>query len=139
MAEQNAQERGPSRSKPAVGRRRRANARGGRPHRHEVKVTAEEESRLTELAAEQGVTVPRLLVESAMSGERGETPSERRELITELFAVHRSVAGVANNVNQIARKLHTTDELAVETRQVLRAALATMAGIDAVIDRLAMS
>lgn len=139
MAEQNGQERSPSRSKPAVGRRRQANARGGRSHRHEVKVSAEEESRLVALAEAQGVTVARLLVESAMSGERGETASERRALITELFAVHRSVAGVANNVNQIARKLHTTDELAVETRQVLQAALATMAGIDAVIDRLAVS
>ena len=122
-----------------MGRRRQANARGGRSHRHEVKVSAEEESRLVALAEAQGVTVARLLVESAMSGERGETASERRALITELFAVHRSVAGVANNVNQIARKLHTTDELAVETRQVLQAALATMAGIDAVIDRLAVS
>lgn len=122
-----------------MGRRRRANARGGRSHRHEVKVSAEEEARLVALAEAQGVTVARLLVESAMAGERGETASERRALITELFAVHRSVAGVANNVNQIARKLHTTDELAVETRQVLAAALATMAGIDAVIDRLATS
>ena len=139
MAEQNEQEWGSSRPRPAVGRRRRANARGGRSHRHEVKVTAEEEARLLALAEAQGVTVARLLVESAMAGERGETASERRALITELFAVHRSVAGVANNVNQIARKLHTTDELAVETRQVLQAALATMAGIDAVIDRLAVS
>lgn len=139
MAELNGQDRGPSRSRPAVGRRRRANARGGRSHRHEVKVTAEEEARLAALAEAQGVTVARLLVESAMAGPRGETASERRALITELFAVHRSVAGVANNVNQIARKLHTTDELAAETRQVLQAALATMAGIDAVIDRLAMS
>ena len=139
MAELNGQERGSSRPRQVSGRRRRANARGGRSHRHEVKVTAEEEARLVALAEAQGVTVARLLVESAMSGERGETASERRALITELFAVHRSVAGVANNVNQIARKLHTTDELALETRQVLAAALATMAGIDAVIDRLAMS
>ncbi|MFN8185222.1 MAG: plasmid mobilization relaxosome protein MobC [Candidatus Nanopelagicales bacterium] len=104
-----------------------------------MKVTAEEEARLVALAEAQGVTVARLLVESAMAGERGETASERRALITELFAVHRSVAGVANNVNQIARKLHATDELAVETGQVLAAALATMAGIDVVIDRLGMS
>ena len=122
-----------------VGRRRAANARGGRQHRHEVKVTAEEEARLLELAAAQGVTVPRLLVESAMAGERGETASERRALLVELFAVHRAVAGVANNVNQITCKLHTTDELAAETSQVLRAARATMQRLDAAIDKLAMT
>lgn len=122
-----------------VGRRRAANARGGRQHRHEVKVTAEEEAQLQGLAAEQGVTVPRLLVESALAGPVGETASERRALLTELFAVHRTVAGVANNVNQIARKLHVTDELAAETSQVLEAARSTMQRIDAVIDRLGMS
>ena len=120
-------------------RRRRENAAGGRQHRHQVKVTAQEEARLLELAEAQGVTVPRLLVESAMAGERGETASERRAVITELFAVHRAVAGVANNVNQITRKLHTTDELAAETSQVLRAARATMQRLDAVIDKLAMT
>ena len=120
-------------------RRRRANEAGGRQHRHQVKVTAEEEARLLELAEAQGVTVPRLLVESAMAGERGETASERRALITELFAVHRAVAGVANNVNQITRKLHTTDELAAETSQVLHAARATIQRLDAVIDKLAMT
>ena len=122
-----------------VGRRRAANARGGRQHRHEVKVTEEEETQLQGLAGEQGVTVPRLLVESALAGAVGETASERRVLLTELFAVHRTVAGVANNVNQIARKLHTTDELAAETSQVLGAARTTMSRIDAVIDRLGMS
>ena len=137
MAEQ--QGRDPGSSRPAAGRRRRANARGGRQHRHEVKVTAEEEARLVALAEAQGVTVPRLLVESAMAGERGETASERRALLVELFAVHRAVAGVANNVNQITRKLHTTDELAAETSQVLRAARATMQRLDAAIDKLAMT
>lgn len=134
-----AEQAGSSRPRPGGGRRRRANARGGRSHRHEVKVTAEEEARLVALAQEQGVTVARLLVESAMAGEGGETASERRVLITELFAVHRSLAGVANNVNQITRKLHTTDELAAETSQVLRAARATMQRLDAVIDKLAMT
>lgn len=92
-----------------------------------------------ELAAAAQVTVARLLVESALAGPGGETVSERRALISELFAVHRSVAGVANNVNQIARKLHTTDELAAQTGEVFRAALATMARVDAVIDRLGLS
>ena len=102
-------------------------------------MTEEEEARLLVLAGEQGVTVPRLLVESALARSVGETASERRALLTELFAVHRTVAGVANNVNQIARKLNTTYELAAETSQVLDAARSTMQRIDGVIDRLGMS
>ena len=120
------------------GRRRRANAKGGRHHRHEVKVTPEEEARLLMVAQAQGVTVSRLLVESALAGERGETATERAGLITELFAVHRTLAGVANNVNQIAKKLHGTGELAVESGVVLGEARAVMARIDGLIDGLAL-
>ena len=120
------------------GRRRRANAKGGRHHRHEVKVTPEEEARLVMVAQSLGVTVSRLLVESALAGERGETATERARLLTELFAVHRTLAGVANNVNQIAKKLHGTGELAVESGVVLGEARAVMARIDALIDGLAL-
>ena len=120
------------------GRRRRANAKGGRHHRHEVKVTPQEEARLLMVAQSQGVTVSRLLVESALAGERGETATERAGLITELFAVHRTWAGVANNVNQIAKKLHGTGELAAEMDVVLGEARAVMARVDALIDGLAL-
>lgn len=43
-------------------RRRRANVDGGRQHRHEVKVSPEEEGMLLRLAEAQHVTIPRLLV-----------------------------------------------------------------------------
>src|SRR4051794_9659558 len=78
--------------KRVLARRRRANVAGGRRHRHEVKVTPEEEARLLLLAEAQGVTVPRLLVESALSAA-GETPAERRNAIAELFGLHRLLAG----------------------------------------------
>ena len=52
-------------------------------------------------AAELGVSVLRLLVESALSGL--ETPTERRETVAELFELRRLLATVANNVNQLAR------------------------------------
>ena len=129
---------GAGRSSGRGGRRRRANAKGGRHHRHEVKVTPEEEARLLLVAQSLGVTVSRLLVESALAGERGETATERARLLTELFAVHRTLAGVANNVNQIAKKLHGTGELAVESGVVLGEARAVMARIDALIDGLAL-
>ena len=55
----------------ALARRRRENAPGGRRHRHSVLVTPEEEGVLVRLAAEQGVTVPRLLVEAATAERVG--------------------------------------------------------------------
>ena len=52
---------------------RRQVRRVGSPRqvRHVVKVSAEQETRLLEAATEQGVTVPRLLVESALTGGAG--------------------------------------------------------------------
>ncbi len=143
MSEEQGQGGGPQgegagRSSRRGGRRRRANAKGGRHHRHEVKVTPEEEARLLLVAQGLGVTVSRLLVESALASERGETATERARLLTELFAVHRTLAGVANNVNQIAKKLHATGELAVETGVVLGEARAVMSRIDGLIDGLAL-
>ena len=78
----------------ALTRRRRENAPGGRRHRHSVLVTPEEEGLLVRLAAEQGVTVPRLLVEAATAERAGETATDRRELLTELFGVHRALGAV---------------------------------------------
>lgn len=86
--------------------RRRRRVEGGRKHRHDVKVTPEEEALLLQRAAAQHVSIPRLLVESALSGG-AETSSERRNAIEELFKIERALAGVANNINQIARTANT--------------------------------
>lgn len=117
------------------GRRRRANVEGGRQHRHEVKVTPEEEGRLLLLAGEQGVTVARLLVESALSGS-AETATERREAMAELFAVHRLLAAVSNNVNQIAKATNATGEIQAELVETLRAVRRVAERIDTAIDGL---
>lgn len=127
----------PSRAR-AQRRRRRANVSGGRHHTHEVKVSAEEEARLLMLAEEQGVGVVRLLVESALASS-GETPTQRRELLAELFAVHRVLSGIANNINQIAKVTNATGEWQPE----LHAALDSLRGharrLDDVIDALRMT
>lgn len=78
--------------KRTMGRRRRANVAGGRKHRHAVLVTPEEEALLVQRAEAQRVTVPRLVVESALS-EGGETPTQRRRAMAELFAIRRALAG----------------------------------------------
>lgn len=119
-------------------RRRRANVPGGRRHKHEVKVTPEEEARLLMLAEQQRVSVPRLLVEAALASG-GETPTEKREALAELFAVHRVLAGMANNINQIAKATNATGEVQAETVASMDAIRRVARRFDAVIDRLAAS
>jgi len=121
-------------------RQRRANVAGGRERTgrsHRVYVSEEEEVRLAKLAAEQRVTVPRLLVESALSGV--ETSTQRRATIAELFALRRSLAGMANNVNQIARAANTDGRAPVGTAAALQSIVGAVEKIDATIDRVAAS
>ncbi len=118
------------------GRRRRANVQGGRQHDHRVKVTPEEEAQLLCLAEAQHVTVPRLLVESALASAAGETPTERKQAMAELFALHRLLAAVSNNVNQIARATNATGEIQVETAATLKKAREVAVRIDQAIDGL---
>jgi hypothetical protein len=92
-----------------LGRRRRANTPGGRQYAHQVKVTAEEEAVLVRLASEAGVSVPRLLVESAVAEDRM-TATARREMLVQLFDLSRVLGGVANNLNQLARHANATGE-----------------------------
>ena len=119
-------------------RRRRANVPGGRRHSHEVKVTPEEEAMLLRRAEAQRVSIPRLLVESALAPQ-GETPTQRRELLAEMFAVNRLLGNLANNVNQIAKATNATGEWQAETAATLSAVRRTSARIDDAIDRLALS
>jgi hypothetical protein len=121
-------------------RQRRANVPGGRERTgrsHRVYVSEDEAVRLAKLAAEQHVTVPRLLVESALSGK--ETPTQRRAALTELFALRRSLAGMANNVNQIARAANTDGRAPVGTAAALGGIARAVDKIDATIDRVAAS
>lgn len=94
-----------------LGRRRQANVIGGRSRTFKAKVSEVEAAVLTDLAREAGVSVPRLLVEAAMAaGTGGQTSTERREAMVELFAVHRLLAGISINVNQVAKATNATRE-----------------------------
>lgn len=118
-------------------RRRRANVEGGRQHFHKVKVTPEEEAQLLQLAQAQGVTIPRLLIESALAAGASETPTERKQVIVELFGVHRLLANVANNVNQIARHANAGDEFPDDAASTLAYVRKLAFRINDVVDRLA--
>ena len=118
---------------------RRRRVEGGRHHRHVVRVTPEEEAQLLALALRYRVSVPKLLVDSALAGGSevaASNASVRHALITELFGLHRLLANVANNVNQMTRTLHATGELPPQTGEVLAAARRTAEKIDDVIDGL---
>jgi hypothetical protein len=111
------------------GRTRRAREPVRREVIQKVKLTDDERRRLRARAAELGMSVPRLLVESALSGV--ETPTERRQTIAELFEIRRLLATVANNVNQLARSANISGQVASELR--LRQ---TLARVDELIAQL---
>ena len=75
------------------------------------------------------MSVPRLMVESALSGV--ETPTERRRLVAELFEARRLLATVANNVNQLARAANISGQVH-EGRRLER----TLAGVDELVAEL---
>jgi hypothetical protein len=100
--------------KASLGRARRGREREPRRVFQQVKLTEAERDQLRARAAELGVSVPRLLVESALEGR--ETPTERRGLIVELFELRRLLATVANNVNQLARAANISGEVGTAAR-----------------------
>ena len=87
------------------------------------------------LAEEQRVTVPRLLIETALAGG-GETPTQRRHAMVALFGLRRSLAGLATNVNQLAAHANATQRFAREADDVLPEIRRAVARIDAAIDEL---
>jgi hypothetical protein len=120
-------------------RRRRSNVTGGRQHFHKVKVTPEEEAVLLRLSKAQHVTIPRLLIESALAVETSETPTERRNAMAELYTLHRLLAAISNNVNQMAKATNATGTVPAELVETLRAVRRTAERIDDAIDGLATS
>lgn len=119
-------------------RKRQPNAAGGRSVRRVVKLTVEQNLALQVMADEAGVSVPRLLVESTLSQSRGETATERRELITLLFQLQRGLAAAGNNVNQIARATNATGEIQGELCASLDHLRTTVARIDEALESLKM-
>lgn len=118
----------------SLARKRRANVPGGRKHAHLVKVTPEEEAALQMKAAKQNTHVVRLMVESALSDEPGETVTERREFVAHLFELQRLLSNVANNVNQLAKWANTTGEVGADLHETLAETRAVYERIDEALD-----
>ena len=126
----------PATPKKQLKRRRRANAPGGRRHQHMVRVSDAEQAQLRALAEEQDVSIPRLLVEAALTGG-GETSTQRRDAMAELFRIRRQLAGVTTNVNQIAHAVNTDGQMPVGSAAALARIEEVVEKIDAAIEGLA--
>ena len=122
-----------------MSRRRARNVSGGRPFRHVVRVSESEEAQLVVAAARQGVTVPRLLIVCALERSDEITSADKRELLVELFTIHRLLGNMANNINQIARAVNSTGDLPEQTSAVMTALWSTMQRVNREIDRFSLS
>lgn len=123
-----------------LSRQRARNVPGGRPFRHVVRVGEAEEAMLVVAAARHGMTIPRLLVMSALERSDEITAADKRELLIELFTIHRLLGNMASNVNQIAKAVNSTGgEVPPQTDAVLAALRATMARVNREIERFSLS
>lgn len=118
---------------------RRQRVYGGRQRRHVVRVTAEEEGQLLALALQYRVSVPKLLVDSALAGgssTAAANASVRHEVIAQMFATHRLLAGIANNVNQMAKATNATGDVQDSMVVTLAKVREVAERIDAFVDEL---
>lgn len=109
---------------------------GGRTQRIDVKVTVEEKAALIVRAAQQHVSVPRLMLESALS-DGGETPADRRNLAVELLGIRTLLGAVSNNINQIARHANATGEFPDDAEAAVAAVKRLMVRIDQAVLQVA--
>ncbi len=104
----------------AARRRRRKNVAGGRTHSHQVVVSPEEELKLQAKADELGVSIPRLLIESALSPAVRTLP-ERRANAAALLSAMGLLGAISRNVNQLAKAANTTGEVSEDLQATLSA------------------
>ena len=129
-------------SQETVARRhaRRRRVDGGRRHRHVVRVTPEEEGQLLALALRYHVSVPKLLVDSALAGgsvAAAANASVTSELLAQLFGVQRALGAVGNNLNQMTRATNARGELSENLAHTLAAVRRQLARLDDTLDGLA--
>jgi hypothetical protein len=111
------------------GRSRRRREDQPRTEAIKVRLSPDARAQLRARAADLGVSVPRLMVEAALSGV--ETPDDRRREMATLFELRRLLASVANNINQQAKQANISGELAMRERLE-----ATLAEVEAIIGEL---
>jgi hypothetical protein len=117
-------------------RRRLPNVDGGRPFAHQVMASAEEEAAIQARARVLGVSVPRLLLESALTptpagSVTGLPPADKVEICDQLYGLARLIRQIGTNVNQIAKAANATGEVGEDLAATTDAVRRTLVRIDA--------
>ena len=102
---------------------------GGRPIRVNVKLTEAEYQSVSARAIAAGLTVPSYLALVGLRPE-GVAAGEAKAALINARAARRVLSGVANNLNQLTAKLHSTGE----TDAALPAVVAAVERVTARID-----
>ena len=100
---------------PSVGSRRPVVRDGKRDRRVPLKVTADELAALRDRAANQGWSVARLLVSSALEAPPASSAEQQRAEIEALVELRRLLANATGNLNQLARHANTSGDLPAAT------------------------
>lgn len=79
-----------------------------------VRVSDAERERLRARAQEVGVTMSRLMVESALA--KVETTAERERVLVKLYRFERLLGNLANNVNQLAHQANIAGQVVAVER-----------------------
>lgn len=114
--------------------RRRGHATQRRDRKIEVKVNDQELAQLRARAYAQGITVQRLMIRSVLAGSSlaaDRAATLRRELVSAKTLLGRQ----GHLLNQQTAAMHATGELPPEVPHTLRSIAATIARIDALVER----
>uniref|UniRef100_UPI003F49A2F8 MobC family plasmid mobilization relaxosome protein n=1 Tax=Sphaerisporangium sp. CA-236357 TaxID=3240030 RepID=UPI003F49A2F8 len=111
--------------------RRQRRQEGGRPHKHTVRLSEDEQDIIAARADEAGVSVPRFLAEAGVAGD-ARTASERRAAAAELLAVRRLLAAIGGNINQLAKTANATGERPSALEATMHATARILARLDEV-------
>jgi hypothetical protein len=118
----------------AQGAARRQRVEGGRPNAIKLRLTDAEQDALTTRAAAAHRSVQRLLIETTLNDHQ-QPPRPNATLIAEFVSLRRLVSNLANNMNQIARRLNSAGQpdgrLPAVTEMVRRAMIRLDAALEA--------
>ena len=115
-----------------VKRQRQQRVSGGRPHRHNIRLSDEQQTLIATAAEAAGMSVPNLLVETtltALASDRQLSVAERRALFGELLAVRRLLKAIGANVDELAAA-NTTGQLPPEVAPTMHAVAAMVNRLD---------
>lgn len=116
------------------GRRNRRLVRGGRDMQVKAWVSEPEKLALEVRAHENGISVARLLVQSALGGGFGGAVGQER-LLRELTMTRTLLSRMSSNINQIARWANSEKEFPGDAAAAVAAARGLMRELDALMDR----